>query len=59
MLKRCPNADHYRADLYGSLAMTGKGHLSDQIIIRKGLIDNYQPAPYNAFAGLETWTSPE
>ena len=34
MLKRCPNADHYRADLYGSLAMTGKGHLSDQIIIR-------------------------
>ncbi|MBS6639721.1 MAG: ABC transporter substrate-binding protein [Clostridiaceae bacterium] len=31
----------------------------DQIIIRKGLIDNYQPAPYNAFAGLETWTSPE
>ena len=31
----------------------------DQIIIRKGLIDNYQPATYNAFAGLETWTSPE
>ena len=31
----------------------------DQIIIRKGLIDNYQSAPYNAFAGLETWTSPE
>ena len=29
----------------------------DQIIIRRGLIDNYQPAPYNAFAGLETWTS--
>ena len=28
-----------------------------QIIIRKGLIDNYQPAPYNAFAALETWTS--
>ena len=29
MLKRCPNADHYRADLYASRAMTGKGHLSD------------------------------
>ena len=28
-----------------------------QIIIRKGLIDNYAPSPYNAFAGLETWTS--
>ena len=28
-----------------------------QIILRKGLIDNYQPAPYNAFADLETWTS--
>ena len=28
-----------------------------QIIIRKGLIDNYTPSPYNAFAGLETWTT--
>ena len=28
-----------------------------QIIIRKGLIDNYAPSPYNAFAGLETWTT--
>lgn len=28
-----------------------------QIIIRKGLIDHYTPAPYNAFAGLEHWTS--
>ena len=28
-----------------------------QIILRKGLIDNYHPAPYNAFAALETWTS--
>ena len=34
MLKRCPQADHFRADLYGSLALTGKGHLSDQIIIQ-------------------------
>lgn len=28
-----------------------------QIIIRKGLLDNYAPSPYNAFAGLETWTT--
>ena len=28
-----------------------------QMIIRKGLIDSYAPTPYNAFAGLETWTS--
>ena len=28
-----------------------------QMIIRKGLIDNYAPSPYNAFASLETWTS--
>ena len=28
-----------------------------QLIIRKGLIDNFSPAPYNAFAGLEEWTS--
>lgn len=29
----------------------------EQLILRKGLIDNFCPAPYNAFAGLETWTS--
>ena len=28
-----------------------------QIIIRKGLIDNFTPAPYNAFAGQEQWTT--
>lgn len=28
-----------------------------QMILRKGLIDNYTPTPYNAFANLETWTS--
>lgn len=28
-----------------------------QIILRKGLINNYAPSPYNAFAGLETWTA--
>ena len=29
-----------------------------QLIIRKGLIDNFHPAPYNAFAGQENWTMP-
>ncbi|MDO4271315.1 MAG: ABC transporter substrate-binding protein [Eubacteriales bacterium] len=28
-----------------------------QLILRKGLIDEFTPAPYNAFAGLEAWTS--
>lgn len=27
-----PNAEHYRAELYGSLAATGKGHLTDKAI---------------------------
>lgn len=27
------HADHYEAELYGSLSLTGKGHLSDYIII--------------------------
>lgn len=29
-LKRCPNADHYTITLFGSLAATGRGHLTDQ-----------------------------
>ncbi len=28
-LGKCPNAARYRATLYGSLALTGKGHLTD------------------------------
>ncbi len=32
MLKRYPNADRYEVTLYGSLAMTGKGHLTDEVI---------------------------
>lgn len=28
-----PDADHYEVDLYGSLSLTGKGHLTDYIII--------------------------
>lgn len=27
-----PDADHYKVELYGSLALTGKGHLTDWII---------------------------
>lgn len=27
-----PDADHYHVDLYGSLALTGKGHLTDSIM---------------------------
>lgn len=31
-LKKNPNADKYKCILYGSLALTGKGHLTDYII---------------------------
>lgn len=31
--KKCPNAARYRAVLYGSLALTGKGHLSDEAVL--------------------------
>lgn len=31
--ERCPGADLYRVTLYGSLAATGKGHLTDRTII--------------------------
>ena len=30
---RCPNVEQYRVTLYGSLAATGKGHLTDQAIL--------------------------
>lgn len=30
-----------------------------QVVIRKGLINNFSPAPYNVFAGQENWTMPE
>jgi len=39
-LERYPGASIYRATLYGSLAATGKGHLSDAAII-----DAFAPAP--------------
>ncbi len=31
-LAECPTADHLEADLYGSLAATGKGHLTDSAL---------------------------
>lgn len=31
-LQRCPDAETYRVTLYGSLAATGKGHLTDTVI---------------------------
>lgn len=35
-----PNAAAYSVDLFGSLSLTGKGHMSDKIII-----DTFQPIP--------------
>lgn len=32
-MHRCPNAEHYRVTLYGSLAATGRGHLTDMAIL--------------------------
>lgn len=29
----------------------------DQLIVRKGLVNNFNPAPYNAFADVEHWES--
>ena len=33
-LKRNPNAHHFQVELYGSLASTGKGHLTDYIVAK-------------------------
>ena len=30
----------------------------EQVVIRSGLIKNFDPAPYNAFAGQENWVKP-
>ena len=40
MLKRYPNANEFKVILYGSLALTGKGHLTDKV-----LIDTFAPIP--------------
>ena len=34
MMERFPNADNFKVTLFGSLALTGKGHLTDKIIIQ-------------------------
>lgn len=49
-LKKCPNAARYRAVLYGSLALTGKGHLSDEAVLsalapRRAEVSLTLPAP--------------
>ena len=40
MVKRYPNATRFECILYGSLALTGKGHLTDKV-----LIDTISPIP--------------
>lgn len=47
--KRNPNASHYQCVLYGSLALTGKGHLTDYII-RK----SFAPTPVEIVFNYET-----
>lgn len=32
-LKRFPQAEKFRVELYGSLALTGKGHLTDEAVL--------------------------
>lgn len=39
-----PNADHFEVELYGSLSLTGKGHLTDYIII-----ETMKPKPCMVF----------
>ena len=29
-----------------------------QVVLRSGLINHFNPAPYNAFAGQENWVKP-
>ena len=35
MMERFPSANNFKVVLYGSLALTGKGHLTDYIIEKK------------------------
>ena len=39
-MKQYPEANEFRVILYGSLAKTGKGHGTDQVIIKTFGIDN-------------------
>ena len=34
MLEKYPDASQFAVELYGSLALTGKGHLTDKIIAK-------------------------
>jgi len=44
-----PGADCFKAVLYGSLAKTGKGHLTDQ-----GIIEGFAPLPVEVVFDMET-----
>lgn len=46
-LKKCPNAVSFRAVLYGSLALTGKGHLTD-VAVRETLAPRPVEIRFNA-----------
>lgn len=55
-LRKNPHADHYKVVLYGSLAATGKGHLTDyaieQVFNAKVLIIEWKP---EVFAPAFKW----
>lgn len=44
-----PDADHFKAVLYGSLALTGKGHQTDEVIV-----DALAPLPVDVVFDCET-----
>lgn len=48
-----PNADRFRAVLYGSLALTGRGHLTD-----KAVVDAFAPVPAEIVFDTETTELP-
>ncbi|MDR1757671.1 MAG: L-serine ammonia-lyase [Bacteroidales bacterium] len=49
-LHDCPAANHYKVILYGSLAATGKGHLTDEVLLKQfyplPLTIEWQPAVF-------------
>lgn len=51
MKKRYPNALSYKVTLYGSLAFTGKGHLTD-----RAFIDTFHPLPCEVVFDYKTKT---
>ncbi len=44
-----PDADHYKVILYGSLSLTGKGHLTDEVVI-----DAFAPLPVDVIFDNDT-----